>query len=349
MGEGTSRRVVGVPGGGLLRLLLGREIQRKGLPFDLVDVDDPAAGVVTLETGEASHAQLEELERSRRIVQPAPALLRTLQDRLAQRSFLRSRGLPVADFRPVAGRDELLAALREFGCPALLEGQVLATLDQAEAALGAFNGHPLLLERPVDAAAEISVTAARSTTGEIRAYPAAENFLLTTVVPARIDPAVARAAGELARETLEAFQGAGVLAVGMTVDRKGAILLDDIAPGPRASGHYTIEACRTSQIEQHLRAIAGMPLGDPTLLYSAVTVGLAGAPGLKGAYLYEGADSVRSIPGASVHLYGVEETAPGRPLGHVTLVDVLDPGYRDALVHRAEHVRRMLVQKEAKR
>jgi phosphoribosylaminoimidazole carboxylase PurK protein len=351
MGKGTSRRVVGVVGGGPLGLLLGEEIRRKGLPFDLVAVDDPKADFITFEPGETSDAALEGLERSRKIVHPAPALLRTLRDRLAQRTLLRSKGLPVADFRAIFCRDDLFASLQDFGCPALLDGHIIAAPDQAESALGAFNGHALLLERPVDVATEISVVAARSTTGEIRSYPAGESLLLTTIVPARIDPAVAHTAEEIARETLKALQGAGVFCIGMTVDRNGAILINEISPGLHASGHYTIEACRTSQFEQQLRAITGMPLGDPALLYSAVTAGLSGAAGLNGPYVFAGADSVRSIPGAFVHLYGTKEAAPGRPLGHVTLVDVNDPGYRDALVHRADHVRRMivqLVQKETK-
>jgi len=158
-----------------------------------------------------------------------------------------------------------------------------------------------------------------------------------------------KAAEEVARETMKALQGAGVFGIEMFVDRKGGILINEIAPRVHNSGHYTIEACRTSQFEQHIRAITGMPLGDTTLLYSAVMVNILGIPDLKGPYTWEGVDGARLIPGAFVHLYGKKESAPKRKLGHVTLVDVNDPGFRDALIHRAEHVRRMIVQKAAKK
>jgi len=348
MGEATSRRVVGVVGGGPLCLLLGEEIRRKGLPYDVVAVDPDrrAAEVdfIPFETGPA-------------------ATLRTVQDKFVQKTFLRSKGLPVADFRAFAGRDEFLASLRDFGCPAVLTARsgahdgltsrLIATADQADAALKAFNGCPLLLERPVEVAMELSVIAARGTTGEIRTYSAAENLtqdqlLQMTIVPARIDPATAKAAEELACETMKALQGVGVFGIEMVVDRKGAILIKDIAPRPHESGHFTIEACRTSQFEQQLRAISGMPLGETTRLYSAVTANLFGAPDVKGSYRLDGVDAVRAIPGAFVHLYGRKESAPRRLLGHLTMIDVDDAGYRDALVHRAEHARRMIVQKETK-
>jgi len=372
--------------------MLAEETRRKGLPYDLIAVDptpdSPArpflkdqivadfkdhdaivrmaerADFVTFEIEQANSATLEGLEKSRKVVHPSPATLRTIQDKLTQKTFLRSKGLPVPDFRGVAGKDELSAALRDFGCPALLKARtdsydgrgnlVIGSPAEIDAALAAFNGRALMLERHVDFAMEVSVIAARSTTGEIRTYPVGENIhqdniLVTTIVPARVEPATVKAAEEIAHETLKALQGAGVFGIEMFVDKKGGILINEIAPRVHNSGHYTIEACKTSQFEQHIRAITGMPLGDTTLLYSAVMVNLLGAPDLKGPYVFEGVDAVRSIPGAAVHLYGKKETAPKRKLGHVTLTDVNDPGFRDALVHRSEHVRRMIVQKAAKR
>ena len=391
MSHASGRRVIGVVGGGQLCLMLGEEIRRRGLPFDLVAIDptedcparpvlarqivadfkDSAAilrlgaesDVLTFEIEQANSATLEEVEKSGRTVHPSPATLRILQDKLVQKTFLRSKGLPVADFREVAGRDGLLQALREFGCPAFLKARTdsydgrgnLAILspDQADSAIAAFAGRPLMVERHVDFALEVSVIAARSTTGEIRTYPVGENLheesiLRATIVPARVEPAVARAAEEVARETLNALQGAGVFGIEMFVDRKGGILINEIAPRVHNSGHYTIEACRTSQFEQHIRAITGMELGDTTLLYSAVMVNLLGAPDLKGPFTWHGLETARAIPGAYVHLYGKKETAPRRKMGHVTLTDVNAPDYRDALVHRAEHLRQMIVQKAAK-
>ncbi len=333
MGEAIGRRVVGVVGGGPLCLLLGEEIRRKALPFDLVALDpDPAcparpvlrrqivgdlrdtdailklaAGcdVVTFEAEPAHGAALEELERRGGNVHPSPATLRLLHDRAAQKAFLRSKGLPVAE-----------------GAEAGAKG--------------------------------LTVVAARGLTGEVRLYAAAEtrrqdSALVMTILPAGVDPAAGRAAEEAARRAVEALGAVGAFAIDLVVDGSGAVRVREIAPRLHSSGHSTIEACRTSQFEQHLRAVAGLPLGDPALLYSAVLVKIHGLADARGPFVLAGLDAVRSIPGAFVHLYGEKETAPGRPLGHVTLIDVNDSGYRDALVHRAEHVRRMISQKEAKR
>jgi 5-(carboxyamino)imidazole ribonucleotide synthase len=392
MRDASRRAVVGVVGGGQLCLMLAEETRRKGLPYDLIAVDptphSPArpflkdqiladfkdhdaivrmaerADFVTFEIEQANSATLEGLEKSKKIVHPSPATLRTIQDKLTQKTFLRSKGLPVPDFTSIAGRDDLNAALQDFGCPALLKARtdsydgrgnrVIAKVEEAAEALAAFNGRPLMLERHVDFAMEVSVIAARSTSGEIRTYPLGENIhqdniLVTTIVPARVEAAIVKAAEEVARETMNALKGAGVFGIEMFVDRKGGILINEIAPRVHNSGHYTIEACRTSQFEQHIRAITGMPLGDTALLYSAVMVNILGAPEIKGPYIFEGVEGVRQIPGAFVHLYGKKESAPRRKLGHVTLTDVNDPGFRDALVHRAEHVRRMIVQKAAKK
>ncbi len=392
MGNASGRAVVGVVGGGQLCLMLAEETRRKGLPYDLIAVDptpdSPArpflqeqiladykdhdaivrmaerADFVTFEIEQANSATLEGLERSRKIVHPSPATLRTIQDKLTQKTFLRSKGLPVPDFKAIGGKDDLTAALKEFGFPALLKARtdsydgrgnrLIAKAEDADAALAAFSGRPLMLERYVDFAMEVSVIAARGTTGEIRTYPLGENIhqdniLLTTIVPARVEPATVKAAEDVAQETMKALQGAGVFGIEMFVDRKGGILINEIAPRVHNSGHYTIEACRTSQFEQHIRAITGMPLGDTTLLYSSVMVNILGAADIKGPYTFDGVDGVRLIPGAYVHLYGKKESAPKRKLGHVTLVDVNDPGFRDALIHRAEHVRTMIVQKAAKK
>jgi 5-(carboxyamino)imidazole ribonucleotide synthase len=202
-------------------------------------------------------------------------------------------------------------------------------------------------KRTLDPATRISVLLVRSTTGEIRSYPAAENLyedglLRTTIVPARVEVPDAEKA---ALEAVKAVEGAGVFAVEMTVDGKDAV----VVPGVHNTGHYTIEACRTSQYEQHVRAVAGMELGDTTLLYAAVTIKIYGAPGLQGPYVVEGLEAIRSIPGVAVHLYGAKETAPRRALGHVTLVGVNHPAYREALIHRADTLRKMITLKESKR
>jgi len=327
---GENRRVVGVVGGGQLCLLLGQEARRKGLPCDLIAVDP---------TGDC----------------PALPVLRRhiLGDCKDPDALLRLAD--AADIVTVECAQPDSAALEnlEQRRKAVYPSGATLRLVQDKVLLKS-KGLPVAESRPAEVAVEISVIAARSAAGELRTYPAGENlfqngFLVTTIVPARIDPAVAKAAEAVALRTLEALPGAGVFCIEMFVDPKGEILIKDIAPRVHNSGYYTIEACRTSQFEQHVRAITGMPLGETTLLYSAVMVKILGAPGLQGPVVLEGVESVRSIPGTFVHLYGRKETAPGRELGHVTLIDVNDSSYRDALIHRADHVRRMIVQKEARR
>jgi len=318
MGEGKGHRVVGVVGGGPLCLLLGREIRRKGLPVDLIAVDPapdcPARPV---------------LQRQ---------IVAALEDCGAILQLAAAADVVIFDAPPPNGA--VLEALANSRKPVHPSPETLRALRDAPA-------RKQLL--PADVAMELAVIAVRGASGELRSYPAAEKVQETTIVPARIDPATARAAEALALETLQALRGVGVFCVDLVVDRKGTVLVQDVVPQAHPSGDYTIEACRSSQFEQQIRAVTGMPLGDPTLLYSAVSVQILGAPGLQGPVVLEGVDGAQAIPGAFVHLYGRRETAPGRTLGHVTLVDVLDPGYRDALVHRADHVRRMIVQKEARR
>ncbi|MBI3856207.1 MAG: ATP-grasp domain-containing protein [Planctomycetes bacterium] len=210
----------------------------------------------------------------------------------------------------------------------------------------------LLIEEAPEAPAfapGISVVVVRDAAGDLRAYPVAEQIPEMTIVPARLDAAAAAAAGKAALSAVPADAGPGIFCVGMTVGADGAVLIREVASGLHLAGRYTIEACRTSQFEQYLRVRGALPAGETTLLYAAVTVDLLGAPAVQGPCIFEGIEAVRSIPGASVHLYGEKETAPGRLLGHLTLVGVDDPAYRDALVHRADHVRRMIVQKEARR
>jgi 5-(carboxyamino)imidazole ribonucleotide synthase len=384
----AERRTVGVVGGGQLCLMLAQEARRKGLPLDLAAVDptedcparpflksqivadykDSAAilrlasesDLLTFEIEQANSATLDEVERSGKTVHPSPATLRIIQDKFRQKSFLRSKGLPVPDFREVGVRADLEAALKDFGTPAILkarkdsyDGRGNRRIDdagQVGAALDAFRGRDLMVERFVDFRMEVSVIAARSTAGEIRTYPVGENLhedniLRATIAPARIDAATARRAEELAAETLRALQGAGVFGIEMFVTRDGGVLINEIAPRVHNSGHHTIEACRSSQFEQHLRAVTGMPLGDPSQIYAAVMVNLLGAPGLKGPYHWQGVEAVSEIPGCAVHLYGKRETAPQRKLGHVTLTGVNHPAQLETLLHRAESVRKILVQK----
>ncbi|HYF55393.1 MAG TPA: 5-(carboxyamino)imidazole ribonucleotide synthase [Salinarimonas sp.] len=328
--------------------------------------------VVTFEIELAGSATLEEIERTGKPVHPSSKTLAIIQDKLVQKAFLRQQGLPVPDFRAVGSKADLLAAGRDWGWPLMLKARRdaydgrgnrrVAGEGEVDAALAALAGRELMVERWVDFgpsspgwhafSGEVSVIAARALDGTVRTYPVGENFhdesiLDMTIVPARVGAPTARRAEEIATQTLKALAGAGVFGIEMFVTRGGEVLINEIAPRVHNSGHYTIEACRTSQFEQHVRAITGMPLGETTLLYAAVMVNLLGAPGLSGPYRWQGVEAIASLTDVRLHDYGKRETAPRRKIGHLTVTGVNSPAHLGGLIHRARQVREFLVQKKA--
>jgi 5-(carboxyamino)imidazole ribonucleotide synthase len=172
---------------------------------------------------------------------------------------------------------------------------------------------------------ELGVMVARSVSGQTAVYPVTEmvfdpvlNICTSVVAPAELDPAVEARARQTAVAVVEALEGVGVFGVELFLTSDGAILVNETAPRPHNSGHYTMEACRTCQFENHLRAVAGLPLGDPGFHSPAVMVNLLGQ-GPAGPTTLEGIDSALEIPGFSLHLYGKAESRPGRKMGHFTV------------------------------
>ena len=173
---------------------------------------------------------------------------------------------------------------------------------------------------------EIAVIAVRNASGQVVSFDPVEmsfhpeaNLVEFLAAPARISPALAAEARALAERTIAAFDVCGLLAVEMFVNRDGEILLNEVAPRPHNSGHHTIEACVSSQYQQHLRAILDLPLGDCSLRQPAVMINILGEAGKRGPVVYEGVEEVLSTPGAHLHLYGKHETRPFRKMGHLTV------------------------------
>jgi 5-(carboxyamino)imidazole ribonucleotide synthase len=263
---------------------------------------------------------------AKRPVLPRPEIIEIAQDRLREKTFLRGIGIATTDFRAVASADELAAAARGLGGPAVLKtvrlgydgkGQVLldAAMDAGEAwrRMGAAQG---ILEGFVDFRCEISVIVARAADGAAAAYPAVENrheqhILHTTIAPARIAPETAAAADAIARHIAVELDLVGVLAVEMFVTKSGEILVNELAPRPHNSGHWTIDACVTSQFEQLVRAICGLPPGSTERHSDAVMTNLIGRDVLNWRAALD--DSA-----AKLHLYGKSAVRPGRKMGHVT-------------------------------
>ncbi len=260
-------------------------------------------------------------------VRPSPAILRTSQDRVLEKTFLNAAGVPTAPWLPVASLDELHAAVARLGLPAVLKttrlgydgkGQALLrrTGDTA-VAFAALSPKPLILEDFIDFSQEISVIAARGEDGAWSAFDTVENrhrnhILDLTLAPARIPEPVDHQAQAIARRLADALGLVGLLAVEMFVDARGRVLVNEIAPRPHNSGHWTIDACPASQFELHIRAIAGLPLPAATRHSDAVMKNLVGP---EEAALWP---EILATPGLIPHLYGKAEARPGRKMGHVT-------------------------------
>ncbi len=285
-----------------------------------------AVDVISFEFENVSAEGLD-LLASLRPVRPAPSVLRISQDRIDEKTFLNNAGVATAPWALVGSRDELHAAVARLGLPAVLkttrlgyDGKGQATLrapEDLDPAWERLSPKPLVLEGFVDFAQEISVVVARGADGAMSAFDTVENrhrnhILDLTLAPARIAQSVEQAAQAVARRVAEALDMIGLLAVEMFLDSTGRVLVNEIAPRPHNSGHWTIDACPASQFELHIRAIAGLPLPPATRHADAVMKNLIGPDGMA---LWPVA---LGMPGVIPHLYGKAAALPGRKMGHVT-------------------------------
>src|SRR5436190_14274433 len=268
---------------------------------------------------------------ARKPVLPDPKVLAITQDRLIEKEFIKSLGIGTAKFAAVDSPDRLTSALRTVGQPAVLktrrfgyDGKGQLMIRNGGDPVEMFNdlgGQPQILEAYVPFEREISVVAARGRDGRIECFDVIENehqehILKTSRVPANVTPAVAAEARRIAERIAEAFNYVGVLAVEMFVVKDGAghaVLVNEIAPRVHNSGHWTIDGASVSQFEQHIRAVAGLPLGKPIRRGRIEMTNLLGAEA-------EDAEKWLKVPGAAVHLYGKSAVRPGRKMGHVTQV-----------------------------
>ena len=288
--------------------------------------------VVTVEIEHVDTETLETLEREGVPVQPSPQTVRLVQDKYAQKNHFAANGIPVARFRETPDAEAVRAAIDELGLPLVLKSRrmaydgrgnaVIASLDDIDGAMAALPTRDLYAEQWVTFDKELAVMVARGLDGSIADYPVVEtiqrnNMCHTVIAPAQISQAAQQAARDIARRAIASLDGAGVLGVELFLQADGAVLLNEVAPRPHNSGHYTIEACVTSQFEQHLRAVLGLPLGDTSLrVNAAVMVNLLGEDSLETTLRY--LDTALTMTGASVHWYG-KHFRPGRKLGHITV------------------------------
>jgi 5-(carboxyamino)imidazole ribonucleotide synthase len=299
-----------------------------------------ASTVVTYEFENVDGAVARYLEDHAYLPQGAE-LLQITQDRALEKAAVRDAGEAVVPYRVVVTKADLERALSEIGLPAILktarggyDGKGQFVLEEDKHVLDAFrmlDGRMVfVLERRISFEKELSVIVTRGTTGEARAFPVAENIhvqniLHQSIVPARIDPSIRERATQTALKVAEALGLIGTLAVEMFLTADGRLLVNELAPRPHNSGHYTIEACETSQFEQHVRAICGWPLGPVHLLKPAVMVNVLGQ------HVDRVLAAIPRLNNAHLHLYGKAEAKPNRKMGHVTiLADTVEAALAEA-------------------
>ena len=280
-------------------------------------------------------------------VRPKGSVLHTTQNRLREKNFLAENGFPVAPFRHVKSREELAAAVEEIGTPAVLKtagfgydgkGQVrINSADEVVDAWSSMQGQEAVLESFIDFNLELSVVAARGLNGEFAHYGAVENkhsrhILDITTAPANVSGAVNIIAVNLTRRVFEALDVVGVACVEYFLDREENLIINEIAPRVHNSGHFTFDACVTSQFEQQVRAVCGLPLGSTAQPRPAAMANLLGDLWENGEPNWEAA---LAIPEVKLHLYGKQEPRPGRKMGHLTAM----ADTREQAVERVEEAR----------
>jgi len=291
-------------------------------------------------------------------VQPDPGTLETIQDKLVQKEMLADAGIPVPEFVAVATVEGLERVVEEFGGVMLkareggYDGRGNVPVETPEAAAAALNevGGAAMAEEFLDFEREIAVMGLKGADGETRTYPVTETvhreeILRESVTPARAGDAVVAEARSVARDVLEVLDGRGVFGIELFETRDGDVLVNEIAPRPHNSGHWTIEGARTSQFENHVRAVLGWPLGPTDLVAPAVTANVLGDVEETGPAVLRNVETVLDAPDADLHWYGKDDVYPLRKMCHLTVTDAdADPDAvsaddRDALLDRARELR----------
>lgn len=265
-------------------------------------------------------------------VRPAGWILHTAQNRLREKDFLSKAGIPVAHYRAVRSEADLKEAMEVIGTPAILKSAAFGYDGKGQRLISASPnvaeiwrdrpGDESILERAIDFDKEVSVIVARGLDGSISTFPVCENahrdhILDITVVPARVSARVEKSAADLARAIAEKMELVGLLAVEMFLQRDDTLLVNELAPRPHNSGHWTIEGCATSQFEQHARAVCGLALGSTEILRPCAMANLLGDLCANGEPNWAAA---LEVEGAHLHLYGKREPRPRRKMGHLTVL-----------------------------
>ena len=292
--------------------------------------------LITIEIENVDVDALMELKKQGKAIYPDPESIKNIKDKGLQKQIFIYNNIPTAPYKSYNNKQKVMDALRsgEIQPPFV---QKLRTTGYDGKGVYVFTNEgntseilegACIIEEYTEIEKELAVIVARNTHGEVTHYDPVEmvfkpeaNLVEFLVSPANISPQIAEDAVKLAEKTMEAFNIVGLLAVELFLTKDGKILVNEIAPRPHNSGHHTIESSYTSQYEQHLRAIFGLPLGSTRMKTAAVMINLLGEPGYKGPAKYEGLEEIMKIEGVNIHIYGKSNTRPHRKMGHITIVD----------------------------
>ena len=286
--------------------------------------------IITYEIESGDSDVLKSVENKAEI-NPSPETLKTIQDKFLQKTFLQNHNIPVPEFIKVDDIEEVKEGLKKFGYPALLkarrdayDGKGNFKIDsekEIQTAYDYFKGQKLMLEKFVPFKMEVSVIASRNTKGEIKTYPLVENIhekniLRETIAPSRTSNEVSEKAGKIASNTMDVLKGAGVFGIEMFVTQDDEIVINEIAPRVHNSGHHTLQSSKTSQFEQHLRAILGLDLGSTELLHNTIMYNILGNLDFQGEYK----KIEISEKNIFLKMYEKKVSKPLRKLGHLNIV-----------------------------
>ena len=292
--------------------------------------------VLTIEIENVNVEALEKLQTEGVKVYPSPQTIKNIQNKATQKQFYATHGIPTAPFQVFQNTESLKKAINEqqlslpfvwksarFG----YDGNGVKIVRQLSD-LNLLPNDQCIAESLVPFKKELAVIVARNAKGQVRTYPVVEmefhpeaNQVEYVLCPARIEEAVAQKAHTIAIQVAQAFEVVGLLAVELFQTENDEILVNEVAPRPHNSGHYSIEAAYTNQFEQHLRAILNLPLGSTESKVAGVMVNLVGAEGYQGKVVYENIEQIMAMEGVTPHIYGKKETRPFRKMGHVTIVN----------------------------
>lgn len=306
------------------------------MDFDAVYNFGKDVDVLTIEIENVNLDALEKLEHEGIMVYPPTKTLRTIQNKATQKLFYVDHGIPTAPFTRFAYTSEIEDSIHNGGLQLPFvwksaqfgyDGQGVKVVRKMEDLTDLPNVE-CIAEQMIDFKNELAVIVARNTKGEVATYPVVEmefhpeaNQVEYVICPARIDEAMAKKAQEVALKVSAEMKQVGLLAVEMFQTKDDQILVNEVAPRPHNSGHYSIEASYTNQFEQHIRAILGLPLGKTDSKVAGIMVNLVGAEGHTGDVVYENMEKILHMDGVTPHIYGKKETRPFRKMGHVTIVD----------------------------